>query len=479
MFDTKRYKDIAEKRSDYYTKIESSFDIVKKFIVDKKRILYGGTSIDLNLKLVDHPGIYAEDAIPDYDFFSPDFYNESNELAQILNKAGFENVSAINAAHYNSRRVRINFIPVADITYVPEIIYNKIPYNEIKIAQLSKKGSNSKELKYYDGIKIVHPDFQRLDLHRSFCTPYSNPPIEVVLHRLEKDQKRFRLLDQEYKIHVDAKLLGNLPKKEIRVKFDEIRNHAINGIVAYALIRHLIVDLVSANHQLLKDGGVYDFIVEQLNEIIETKLEILHDTLLVLYPKILGNLPVSSYIDSKDLIPANTSPLVKYNRFLDNLRPETFVADREFYFISNELLPVYYLDEIKMKDIHLPGSNAILLYFLQKSIDPLIFESDYRSLYASLLKLITIAEKIRMVFEDNNKSEFMPFFFPTHVYGKSNYSIDHMCMLKEKYWLMNEIPFQDREILRSVFGYYPASQSTWISFDISKSIIYNMDGLKQ
>src|SRR5579883_1517625 len=107
---SKAYKNVSEKRSIGFHDIEKSLKIVQKFIIDKKRIVYGGLAIDLSLKSVGHPGIYANDSIPDFDIMSPDFYNDSNELAKVLHQAGLKNISSINASHFSSRRVRTNFI---------------------------------------------------------------------------------------------------------------------------------------------------------------------------------------------------------------------------------------------------------------------------------------------------------------------------------------------------------------------------------
>ena len=128
----KRFEDYAEKHSWNYNDIERALDIVHKFILKKQRILYGGMAIDLALKAKKHKGIYREDAVPDYDFMSPDFFKDSLELADILYKAGFQNVGAINAIHVSTRRVRIDFIPIADITYVPKVIYNQFQRSNIR-----------------------------------------------------------------------------------------------------------------------------------------------------------------------------------------------------------------------------------------------------------------------------------------------------------------------------------------------------------
>ena len=83
---SKVYEDIRERRTDGFADIERALEIVREYIVRKKRILYGGMSIDISLKLADHPGIYADDAVPDYDFYSPDIEGDGNEIADIAGR---------------------------------------------------------------------------------------------------------------------------------------------------------------------------------------------------------------------------------------------------------------------------------------------------------------------------------------------------------------------------------------------------------
>ena len=52
----------------------------------------------------------------------------------------------------------------------------------------------------YKGFRILHPDIQRLDLHKAFCFPFNNPPMEDIFNRWEKDIYRFNLYEKYYPI---------------------------------------------------------------------------------------------------------------------------------------------------------------------------------------------------------------------------------------------------------------------------------------
>lgn len=521
---TKVYKNIAERRSVGFPHIEKALNIVKEFIIKKKRIVYGGMCLDLALKMVEHPGIYSDNTLPDYDFMTPEFYNESNELADILFNEGLPNVSAINAAHFSSRRVRVNFVSVADLSYVPSNIFESLPYLVIP--------DNIKSIKQYKGLRILHPTFQRNDMHRAFNIPFSNPPQEVILHRLEKDQKRFRLLDIEYPISIDKKYLKNnaifdekklssyhklvLPKKYAN-------NGVIGGIFDYAILLKIIKQLISPTSSIYPDlekGGVLDFCYEKLLEIIQVEIKITNDEFILYtgddlkeiininiltdnFPKLIDNIKK----DYKNI------KIVYYNKFLDNLRPRTiYLTDTDFKYeifdCKGELLPCYNLQktinmlkkilgndneylllEENNDTIFLAQPNTILLYFLEKSFDVAfkktpqkapqkdsknstkdfsdsLDDNIYKSMYKSTMNLVEIAEKIHLALEEENPDvlkkiyKYLPFYLPVHTYGEYNWSTDYVSSVKDKKSFLGIIP--EKECLRPPFGYYPESKNELI-----------------
>jgi len=160
--------------------ILSAIEVVQKFIVETGRILYGGQALDFVFKLATGVGLYRDTALPDYDFMSPASYEDSINLIMRLDSMSFQYVSTVNAIHSTTRRVRVRFYNVADITYVPKNVFDKIPFLE------------------YKGMKVVHPDYQRMDMHSSMSFPLENPPTEVLQHRIKKDIKRFGMLDDMY-----------------------------------------------------------------------------------------------------------------------------------------------------------------------------------------------------------------------------------------------------------------------------------------
>jgi hypothetical protein len=171
----KKYENIRLDMSIDSKIIRKAITIVHKYIIKKDLILVGGQSMDYALR---KKGmfLYPQDSIPDLDFFSPNHYQDANNIAQELIKAGFPEVNIINAMHITTRRVRIKNIVVADVTYVP------IPVPYI----------------IYEHMRIVHPILPISDQLRSIACPTMFEPREVVFSRFQKDFKRMQLMISIY-----------------------------------------------------------------------------------------------------------------------------------------------------------------------------------------------------------------------------------------------------------------------------------------
>lgn len=183
---TAAYDMIPIKRDPMFEDLIKATEIVREFVIRNGLIIYGGTAIDMALRLCGDK-IYDDDMlqVPDLDFYSPNSIEHSYELADILYAAGFTEVRSINAIHFTARKVDIgdNHF-VADIAYMPASIFERLP------------------TLVFGGMKIIHPTFQRIDMHSAFSFPYANAPGEVVFQRWRKDFKRFWKLNAKYPVDV-------------------------------------------------------------------------------------------------------------------------------------------------------------------------------------------------------------------------------------------------------------------------------------
>lgn len=148
---------------------------VEEFIRDKKRICYGGISINALLPTEDQ--IYNYDLeIPDYDFFSPDAINDVKALADLFAKKGFSEVEAKAGVHFRTYKLYVNFIGVADITQIHDEIYK----------QLRREAFVAHKILY------CPPNFLRMLMYLELSRPYGN------ISRWEKVLKRLTLLNKHY-----------------------------------------------------------------------------------------------------------------------------------------------------------------------------------------------------------------------------------------------------------------------------------------
>jgi len=155
--------------------VKKIIEIVEKFLKDKKRLCYGGTAINNILPKYDQ--FYDKDIeLPDYDFFSPEPLKDAKNLADIYFKQGFEEVEAKAGMHPGTYKVYVNYIPVADITYlVPEIYDNLI-----------------EDCIIVDNIYYVPPNYLRMSMYLELSRPKGD------VSRWEKVLKRLTLLNKHF-----------------------------------------------------------------------------------------------------------------------------------------------------------------------------------------------------------------------------------------------------------------------------------------
>lgn len=157
------------------TEITELIDIVELFLKKKKRVCYGGTAIN-NILPKEDQFYNKELEIPDYDFFSPDPIKDAIELADMYYKKGFEEVEAKSGAHYGTYKVFVNFIPIADITYINTELYKNIYKEKILV----------------DGIAYTPPNFLRMSMYLELSRPKGD------VSRWEKVLKRLILLNKHF-----------------------------------------------------------------------------------------------------------------------------------------------------------------------------------------------------------------------------------------------------------------------------------------
>ena len=167
--------DIAEKRKGKQTvsdpDVKKIISILEDFLKKKRLVCYGGTAINNILPLEDQ--FYNKDIeIPDYDFYSPSALEDAKELADIYYDYGFQEVEAKAGVHHGTYKVYVNFIPVADITFLEKSLFKKVQKEAVRVY----------------GILYCPPNFLRMNMYLELSRPAGD------ISRWEKVLKRLLLL---------------------------------------------------------------------------------------------------------------------------------------------------------------------------------------------------------------------------------------------------------------------------------------------
>jgi hypothetical protein len=167
-------KIISEKNANS-EEVKKMISILEDFLRKKQNICYGGTAI--NNILPKQAQFYNRDIeIPDYDFYSSTALDDAKELADIYNNSGFAEIEAKAGMHYGTYKVFVNFIPIADITYLHSEIFDSIKKEAIKV----------------DGILYAPANFLRMNMYLELSRPMGD------VSRWEKVLKRLTLLNKYY-----------------------------------------------------------------------------------------------------------------------------------------------------------------------------------------------------------------------------------------------------------------------------------------
>lgn len=166
---------ISGKRLVQNDNVQNIIHILENFLRSHKTICYGGTAV--NNILPEQERFYNKNIeIPDYDFFSPYAMEYSKKLADIYYKAGYTEVEAKSGVHSGTYKVFVNFLPIADITYLENNIFNNLVRNSIKI----------------NAINYCPPNYLRMAMYQELSRPMGD------VTRWEKVLKRIILLNKNY-----------------------------------------------------------------------------------------------------------------------------------------------------------------------------------------------------------------------------------------------------------------------------------------
>ena len=212
---------VDESEANQGAKIATSPEVVKiieileDFLFRKKLLCYGGTAI--NNILPKEAQFYDRSVeIPDYDFFSPRALEDAKELADKYYLAGYDEVEAKSGMHPGTYKVYVNFLPVADITYLHPTLFASLMKDAITVA----------------GIRYTPPNYLRMSMYLELSRPNGD------VSRWEKVLKRINLLNKYYPLKSDEAKCNAL---NFQRGLDEAENKDKSESI-YFLTRDSLVD---------------------------------------------------------------------------------------------------------------------------------------------------------------------------------------------------------------------------------------------
>ena len=163
--------------------IKKVYDIIIKFIIKKKKIIYGGYAQNLLIKeknkddafYKEYNNVYINCTdIADLEFYSSNPLEDTIELCDELYKNNLKYIESKEGVHGETYKIFVNFIGYCDISYISDNIYNNIPTINI------------------NNIKCAHPNFMMIDSFRVFNDPMTS------YWRLEKSFIRYNKIIKYY-----------------------------------------------------------------------------------------------------------------------------------------------------------------------------------------------------------------------------------------------------------------------------------------
>ena len=151
--------------------------LVASFIQRKKRVCYGGTA--MNAILPESLRFYSADKdLPDYDFYTPSLEEDVAALVADLKAAGYKDVHHKVGIHEGTKKIMVNYMPVADISAIESDLFTILFRRSI--------------LK--DGIHYTDPDVLRMMMYLEMSRP------KGMVSRWSKVFERLQLINKAFPI---------------------------------------------------------------------------------------------------------------------------------------------------------------------------------------------------------------------------------------------------------------------------------------
>jgi hypothetical protein len=167
---------VIRKHDAFRKELDQAFEIVVEYLRKHQIAITGGQALDFMLRNKGRQ-LYDDDVVPDYDMMTPLHFDHARDLGQILIDSGIPEINTIRGLHPTTMRIRSGNAEIADFTYMPASVLDKLDYVE------------------YNGLRVLGMRNMMVNVHRALLYPCENIPMTTMAHRGWKDMSRYMLLD--------------------------------------------------------------------------------------------------------------------------------------------------------------------------------------------------------------------------------------------------------------------------------------------
>jgi hypothetical protein len=227
--------------------------IVESFLKSHRVMCYGGTAI--NNLLPEKDQFYDKTTdIPDYDFFSETPQLHAMKLADQYYAAGYTNIEVKPGVHLRTFKVFVNYIGMADITFLHPPIFEKLWKEDFERR----------------GIHYVTPDYLRMSVYLELSRPRGD------VSRWIKVYKRLMLLNKHYPVGCKKELKPDVEMfltDDVRMKLEKfLESSDVILLGFHAVSLHTIIKSDDVQWKLpidlLVESSFLDKTVQELKKIL-------------------------------------------------------------------------------------------------------------------------------------------------------------------------------------------------------------------
>jgi hypothetical protein len=253
--------------------------------------------------------------LPDYDFYSSDALNDAKELADLYSINGYSRVEAKSGLHYGTYKIFVNYIPVADITQMDDVLFNNIKKDAIE-----KKG-----------LLYCPVNFLKMSMYLELSSPKGD------VSRWEKILKRLILLNKYYPLYgkncdinifSDKKSNSNITThKNTNTHKNTIRDSNIYNLLKETLIKNNVVFLGAFaykkyNKYVKRETKKY--IIDEIADFDILSInpeELIHNLKYTLIANNYNNIKIKTHSGFEELIPEHYEFIINDKTYIYIYKP--------------------------------------------------------------------------------------------------------------------------------------------------------------